>query len=181
MQKGKTANVGLVEPVWERQPGETQRAFAAFKVYRDTPTRDRSIRAACASYYPNLSGGPFTSKLRYWEKLSSQWSWVQRVEEFEAYVDQQGIQARIDEIKRMNERHVQIATGMISKAAQRLRDMEPAELTVTEMRLFFESAARLERLARGEAETRSEFVPDVTKLSDAELQAILASHRGSRA
>ena len=59
---------------WDRQPGETPRAFAAFCIYRDLPAVDRSIVAAVAQHRQN--GGK--ASLRNWETWSSLYNWSDR-------------------------------------------------------------------------------------------------------
>ena len=57
--------------VWERQEGETSKAFAAFLLYRDMG-RSRSLAGASSSF-DNPS-----SKLRQFGYWSSQYNWVKR-------------------------------------------------------------------------------------------------------
>ena len=59
---------------WDRQPGETPRAFAAFCLYRDLPAVDRSIVAAVAQHRQN--GGK--ASVRNWETWSSLYNWSER-------------------------------------------------------------------------------------------------------
>ena len=59
---------------WDRQPGETPRAFAAFCLYRDLPAVDRSIVAAVAQHRQN--GGK--ASVRNWETWSSLYNWSDR-------------------------------------------------------------------------------------------------------
>ena len=59
---------------WDRQPGETPRAFAAFLLYRDLPAVDRSIVAAVAQQRKNGGKAP----VRNWETWSSLYNWRER-------------------------------------------------------------------------------------------------------
>jgi len=70
------AEVGLAEPVpdprpWLRRPGEGERAFAAFVVYRDMPCPTRSLRAAAEVV------GKDVTLLKRW---SARHQWVSRVD-----------------------------------------------------------------------------------------------------
>lgn len=154
---------------WERQPGETSTAFAAFRRYRDTPAKDRSI-AKCVQEYNKGKG---RANVGQWERWSTKHNWVARVTAWEDEQDRVARTARLEEIVEMNRRHTQIAMAMIGKAAERLKGLQPTELTPAELRQYFNDAVRLERLARGEAESRHEHDIDVSKLSDEQLQAII--------
>ena len=46
---------------WERQPGETAKAYAAFLLYRDLPAIDRSV-AAAREGHPNDTKGTLRVK-----------------------------------------------------------------------------------------------------------------------
>ena len=59
---------------WERQSGETAKAYAAFLLYRDIPPLDRSVRAAVESF--RKQGGK-TSE-RNWEHWASRYNWRER-------------------------------------------------------------------------------------------------------
>ena len=60
--------------LWDRQPGETPKAFAAFLLYRDLPAIDRSIVAAVAQHRKN--GGK--ASVRNWETWASLYNWRER-------------------------------------------------------------------------------------------------------
>ena len=60
--------------LWDRQPGETPKAFAAFCIYRDLPAVDRSIVAAVAQQRENGGKAP----VRNWETWSSLYNWRER-------------------------------------------------------------------------------------------------------
>ena len=59
---------------WDRQHGETPKAFAAFCLYRDLPAVDRSILAAVAQQ--RKLGGK--APVRNWETWSSLYNWSER-------------------------------------------------------------------------------------------------------
>ena len=60
--------------LWDRQPGETPKAFAAFCIYRDLPAIDRTIVAAVAQQRKNGGKAP----VRNWETWSSLYNWSER-------------------------------------------------------------------------------------------------------
>ena len=59
---------------WDRQHGETPKAFAAFCLYRDLPAVDRSILAAVPQQ--RKLGGK--APVRNWETWSSLYNWSER-------------------------------------------------------------------------------------------------------
>ena len=67
---------------FERQEGETSRAFAAFVCYRDLPPRKRSLRAAATIHYGKNGAG--LSTLKEW---SARFAWVRRCEAYDDFVD----------------------------------------------------------------------------------------------
>ena len=129
---------------WERLPRETDKAWAAFQSYRDTPAAERNVRKL------NRESNATTAQ---W---ALKYHWTERAQAWDAEQDRVAGEARLSEIDAMNRRHIQIARGMVAKAAERRQGMTAAELTPTEVRRYFDSAARLERLASGEAESRAE-------------------------
>ena len=144
----------LFDPIWERQPREGDKAWGAFVAYRDMPLNERSLRRLVTEYY-NVAPGTkrWRNKFRAVSYLSRKWRWRERVEAYDRHLDQIAQEARRRAIEEMNERHIRIARAMVMKAAERLRDMDPAELSPTETRQFFDYGVRLERLALGEPES----------------------------
>jgi len=64
---------------WERETGETQRAYEAFKIYRDLGPR-RSLRRAAELVY-----GEGTGSVRRIEKWSRAHDWVARAQAYDDY------------------------------------------------------------------------------------------------
>ena len=134
-----------MEP-YERQPGETAKAFRAFTIYRDMGP-GRSIRNVLKAVDKPDSYRPVL------ERWSSQNRWVDRAAAWDDYLDQQARQAQVDALKEMYERHIQAAVAMQAKALKRLRGLSPDELSPMQVRLFLIEAAKLERMGRGEPES----------------------------
>jgi hypothetical protein len=134
--------------LWERQPGETAKAFAAFCAYRDMAPAVRSYR-----HLADGIGAKAVSNYYQLGTWSTRYNWVQRALAWDSEQDRVARAARLSEIADMNRRHAQIAVAMLAKAAARLQSIAPEDLSPAEMRAFFNDAARLERMAHGEAES----------------------------
>ena len=143
---------------WERQPGESSRAFAHFCAYRDLgPTRSHA----------KVGQAVGVSRQRI-DELGRQWGWQARVRAWEAEQDRARRAAELGEIRAMGERQAREAAAIQAACAAPVRAFlervaagggaaDPlAGLTLPELlRLLprmasaWAVAAKAERLARG--------------------------------
>lgn len=95
---------------WERQPRESEKAFAAFCAYRDAG-KDRSITALQRQ---------FGTTVVIW---SPEWQWVKRAYEFDLDCDRKAAEAVRREVVQMqvrHARHAQLHLAVLSQPAQAL-------------------------------------------------------------
>jgi hypothetical protein len=126
---------------WERQTGESTKAFRAFVAYRDD--EDRSlVKVGC-----ELGVSP-----QLIERWSRRWRWVERVAAWTDHLDAEKRRARVKAIEELEQRHAQLAKSMLNLAVKELirRQNEPVErLTATELARLVEVSVKVERLALG--------------------------------
>lgn len=132
---------GIIPPEpWERQKGETSRAYEAFAAYRDLG--------------PNRSQSKTSKKLGKNSRTIADWStkydWVKRAAAWDAEQDRLARQAQIDEIKKMRKRHTDMATAMLAKAARALTKIPDDEIKASDVSKMVDTAAKLERISRGD-------------------------------
>src|SRR5262249_27838418 len=145
--------VAAVEPgrpvrasVYERQPGESRQALAAFIAYRDLgPAR------SLAKVGQKL--GKSTTLMERW---SARWRWTARAAAWDEELDRQARAAQVAAVKEMAERHVKLAKSLQFRAIERLNTLDPNELSPSEVLRYIVEAVKLERLAMGEPETVQE-------------------------
>lgn len=128
-----------IEP-WERQEGETARAFEAFCKYRDMGP-DRSLRKVVQALNKNLT------TIAEW---SSKYDWVKRVASWDAEQDRIARQQQLKEIKAMRNRHAGMAKAMIVKAGRALQKIPDDEIKASDISRMIEVASKLERISRGD-------------------------------
>lgn len=126
--------------LWERQPGETAKAFKAFCVYRDLGP-DRSIAKAGAAL-GQLPGG-----LEDW---CSKNEWVKRSMAWDDEKDRQARQEQLDEIKKMRVRHARIAQKALEKVSAALDNINPKAMSNADVARLMDVSSKLERLSRGD-------------------------------
>jgi hypothetical protein len=126
---------------WERQKGESAKAYEAFSEYRDMGAR-RSIAKVA-------------EKLQKSNQLLGRWSrnheWVKRAAAWDAEQDRIARQNQIEEIKKMRKRHTDLASAMLVKAARALQRIPEDEIKATDVSRMVETASKLERISRGDA------------------------------
>lgn len=130
---------GAPDP-WERQPGESSRAYEAFLVYRDMGPR-RSQRAVA-------------EKVAKSRQLIGRWNaenkWVERVRQFEIHEDRILAEERKERRREIGRRHDKLADAFLAKVAQRLKNMSDEDLSKTSLwaaAQVFKIAAELQNTA----------------------------------
>jgi hypothetical protein len=143
-----TAAVVDVEP-FERQRGESGQAFGAFAAYRDLgPTR--TVRRVAQE---------LSKSVTLISRWSSKWRWVERVIAWDNRVDAEAREAVLAEVRAMHTRHAAAGRLALEKVMEALEQMEPATMTPRDIARVGDVFVRMERFARGEAETRVQVAP----------------------
>jgi hypothetical protein len=138
----------LVDPVWERQPGETAKAFRAFSVYQTTDLMERSFAQTSREIERNIS------QVKDW---SRRWRWQDRVAAWDAKLSADALEAQIKAVEEMNDRHARMGMAILSKVAERLvgndisgvRAIDLNRLSAQDLARLSEVAVKIERLGRG--------------------------------
>lgn len=124
--------------MWERQRGESIKAFEAFALYRDMGPK-RSIRAV---------GQELGKSNTLVERWSSKWNWVERAREYDKSLDELAQAAAVQERKSMAERHISAALKLQEKALKALESLSPQSMSPKDIRESIKLATDLERLCR---------------------------------
>jgi hypothetical protein len=134
---------------WQRQPGETPKAFGAFVIYRNLDPKERSLKKVV--WECNRS----VSLIGRW---SSQWGWVERAAEWDDYQEMRRLEARIEAKQRLDEEELRIIRAARMQVIKALTSMNPEQLAkdLKELRLWIMGLINLERSIVGEPESVEE-------------------------
>lgn len=144
---------------WERLPGETGAAFAAFCSYRDYGPERNIKRAVLASGV--VSGHEAVSetetaalvgkRYRMWRLWSMKFHWVKRAADYDLYLDHLK-QAEVRKtIEARGEAHREVTGKMLQVVSKKLDLMEPGELTQGNVTEWVTTAIQAEREILGVA------------------------------
>ena len=123
------------EQPWDRQKGESARAFEAFLVYLQMGP-ERSVRAVA-------------QKLSKSHTLAGRWSstyhWVERCRAWDNYLQQEAKKAAAAAVRNMNRRHAQMAAAIQGTAMQALQERGADMVNPNNFAAIVKLAAELER------------------------------------
>jgi hypothetical protein len=135
---------------WERQPGESDKAYVAFRTYRDQEP-PRRLADVCVSLSRSMT-------------LIARWSakhkWLDRAAHYDTNVERTRAAGTAEARREMNDRHAMLAKAMSAKVAKRIQDLSPDELSPGELGRWMQTISLVERLALGEATERTERTGD---------------------
>jgi hypothetical protein len=145
---------------WERQDGESARAYDLFRRYRDLPPRERSL----ARLVSDVGGAAKGRRRGDVERLSARHEWVRRAGAWDDELDRRRRDEQADEVAATARRHAELSRALITAIAQpaikflqrldqdprrldELTDKELLHLTVAAGRVM-PAVAQLERYVR---------------------------------
>lgn len=99
------------EKPWERQTGESEKAFEAFSVYRDLG-QDRTVSAVVKRLEKSRN---------LIDRWKNRWNWFERARLYDNELEKQAMAKAVKEHKAMSERHIKIAMQMQKKALEALQ------------------------------------------------------------
>jgi hypothetical protein len=140
---------------WDRMPGEPNRWFSRFERYRLVGS-GRTLLGTVNAEKGQKGQKRQTVIPGAWSRAAAQWRWKQRAEAWDEQERQKAREAHAHAIEEMNQRHVQEAQALQSKAIQRLKTLDLDDLSAADVARFVVEATRLERTARGEPEAIEE-------------------------
>ena len=162
---GDAAQSALVEEleVWEHQPGESLRAYAAFAQWRDLgPLRGLRQVARKGPIGSEADGDhPGIATYKHVAAWSKAWNWVERARAWDAHLD---LVSRFEQERArrdMARRHADIAAAALEIVTRRLlgdeaaglTSFDPKDLTASDVVRWLEVSQKVARLALGEPDT----------------------------
>jgi len=125
--------------LWERQIGETEAAWQAFKTYRDS--EKRTVEGVCKTLSKSR---PLISR---WK---AKWYWEERCRAFDNDIQKEAFKDAVRERRKMNERHINLSMRLQNAAYKALENKDFANMDDKDISNFIRIAAELERLARAD-------------------------------
>ena len=119
---------------WERQPGETAKAYAAFLLYRDLPAVDRSVAAA----WGRKLGG------KQWERWCTAHDWVNRAAEHDSDLASRRRERMEKELDRAKDDAAVLIRAALAKVAERIQGMDADELAAGQIPAALRTLIELE-------------------------------------
>jgi hypothetical protein len=136
---------------WEQQiyEGETDKNFRMFCIYRDLG-QQRTLSEASEKICPPDPEKPRQNKIvGHVAHCCKKFRWRERASMWDGEIDRKLRHQEVVEIKKMKERHISIASQLITKALERLLTLNIADMGPTQLLNFITEAIRIENDARG--------------------------------
>lgn len=127
------------EKPWERQQGESDKAYEAFSVYRDLQGSARTFTAVAEKL--QKSG----TLIRRWK---AKFSWESRALAYDNYLQAAAAAEAQKQKQKMTERHIQIAEQLQYKALEALKNLKPDQMSPKDIKEFLKMATDLEAACR---------------------------------
>ena len=132
---------------WERQPGETAKAYAAFLLYRNLAAIDRSVLAAREGHQKDTKG-----TLRQWKGWSMRNDWVNRAAEHDSDLASRRRERVAKELERAQDDAAVLIRATLAKVAERIQGVDPEELTAGQIPAALRTLIELELKVLGYAD-----------------------------
>lgn len=143
-------NVKKQRPIYEQLIEESDKAYAAFLVYRDMG-RKRSVPSAYRTATGRIQAKQANGQWNLW---ADKFTWRKRAEAWDRHLDQRLDQQLDQEIHEMASRHAKIARALQEKLVRRMLTIDPDTLSPQDVIKWYDIAVKREREALGVADAR---------------------------
>lgn len=126
-----------VKHAWERQIGETGKAYHGFCYYRDMGIK-RSIRKT-----RDVMGYKSVTILARWSRDND---WVWRASEYDAHLEREAMKEAVELVKSAKLREVLVGSLLMQKAEERIRELHALEITPQLLVAVAKAGSELTRL-----------------------------------
>lgn len=141
------------ERAWERQDGESGKAYEAFLAYRDMGAA-RTLSGAARRL------GKSRALIDRWRR---QWNWEERARAYDKELDRAAYEEALKAVREMSRRHIDMARQMQDKALEALSSLEPDAIRPKDIVAMAHEGVKIER------DSRAQIVEDaMPKEDDAE-------------
>lgn len=123
---------------WERQKGESEKAYEAFSIYRDMGA-ERTITAVVKRLEKSRN---------LIDRWKDRWEWKERVRLFDNDLEKKARDKAIKDRKAMVDRQIKIAMQVQKKALEALENLSVEEMSAKDIKEYIKMATDLERLNR---------------------------------
>jgi hypothetical protein len=131
---------------WERLPGESGAAYAAFCAFRDLGL-ERTIRKAIETAEKDTSQRD--KRYRVWRNWCSAYKWRERAADYDRYTEKLKQTELRKTIEAQGEKHRAVTGKMLALVEKKLDLMTPAELSQGNVTEWVETAIKAEREGAG--------------------------------
>ena len=123
---------------WERQKGESEKAYEAFSLYRDKGV-GRTVTAVVKELAKSRS---------LIDRWKDRWSWDDRVRQYDTEIERQAKKEAQKGLRDMYTRQTKIAMEVQTKALQALQKLDIESMSPKDIKEYIRMATDLERLNR---------------------------------
>ena len=139
MPRETLAPMALVEPIYNRQPDESDKGFAKFVFFRELgPSRTKDAVAKEFEITPARVA-----------QLGMRGQWDFRVREWDQHLDERRQETAIDTVEEMSARHAKAANAGIELAVEVIEATSKEDVTLGEATRLLDTSVKIERLSRG--------------------------------
>lgn len=138
------------ERAWERQDGESGKAYEAFAVYRDMGAA-RTLSGAARQL------GKSRALIDRWRR---QWNWEERVRAYDRELERAAHEEALKAVREMSRHHIDMALQMQTKALEGLTNLNAKKMRTKDVVALIHEGTKLER------DSRAQIVEDTTPKDD---------------
>jgi hypothetical protein len=122
-RRGEPPPVPVTGQPWERYPGESTDAYAAFLMYRDMGRGERSLSKVARKLTERSPHRRYGGTLRLVKGWSTRWAWTFRADQWDVHLERMLAEELRVRLGQIAEQHATIANAALAAASKALNNL----------------------------------------------------------